>query len=143
MDPLARRLRSAGVPTTHDFQQHHQEKSPRDVGASEGPTPTGGNPVDAQPTVSDRAEALERAENGDRLALAMLLSQPDAPPAAEVLDAAAAKEVASFLLTARESALEAAKKIPLNGHLALHRKLNELVNTIDDIGAVLAERYER
>lgn len=98
--------------------------------------------MDALPNVPDQADALERVDNGQRLALSMqreLMAIAEAP--AETLDPDAVQAVGADLGEARSRVISAAANVPLAAAPELHRRLNELVDEIDYIGLVLAERY--
>lgn len=97
------------------------------------------------PTIPELIEARERMDAGLRRVLPKLFDHSGdvggvVPPP---LDADKAKRISSNLLDAQAAIRVAAFGIPLEGEEALHRKLNALVNQIDDIGAVLSERFER
>ncbi len=95
------------------------------------------------PATNELLEARERMDAGLRLACPHLFdrtreAQGSIPPP---LDAEVAKRVSSKLLDAQADIRAAAFEIPLEGEIQLHKQLNALVNQIDDIGAVLAERF--
>jgi len=102
--------------------------------------------VAAVPNPTDRAEALEQVDNGRRLAVAMeqeLLAQVARGegfiPGA--LDAESAQRIGSKLLDAQGAILAAAYEVPLEGETHLYKQFCALLKQLDDIGAVLSERF--
>jgi hypothetical protein len=100
----------------------------------------------AAPNVPDYAEALEQADAGIRLALPQFaervgIGQAPAPTETPAeIDEATAALVGGDLLETRTSIMAAAEHLPLEGCVDLHLRFNALVNEVDRIGAVLAER---
>ena len=91
------------------------------------------------PTVAF-ADALERLDNGDRLALAMgQRVMAIAEPQPEPIDEETAKKTASDLLDIRAALVVAAARIPLDGNKDLHLRLNGLLNEVDDLGVLLSD----
>jgi hypothetical protein len=102
--------------------------------------------VAAAPNVSNLAEALEQVDNGRRLALAMeqeLLAQVARGEGfiPEALNPESAKRIGSKLLDAQGAILAAAYEVPLEGETHLHSQFCALLKQLDDIGAVLSERF--
>jgi hypothetical protein len=129
-----------------DDRDLRANKSPRAGETAEGTTTTGGNPVDAVPNVTDRADALEQVDNGRRLALAMeqeLLAQVAQGEGfiPEALNPESAERIGTKLLDAQGHILAAAYEVPLEGEVHLHKQFCALLKQIDDIGAVLSERF--
>lgn len=99
-----------------------------------------------EPTIMELIEARERADGGLRLAVPMLFDGLGADPAPVVtvnppeVDHDTAKLVGGELLDARLAVEGAGKGLPLEGHVDLHLRFNALINEIDRIGAILAER---
>lgn len=90
-------------------------------------------------------EAREQADGGVRLAMPQLAemiglgaTHPSQPPAE--LDAETAEAAGRALGRAREEVVAAALPVPFEGHDDLHLRFNGLVNEMDRIGAILAER---
>lgn len=95
---------------------------------------------------SRHADALEAADNGDRLALAMerdlmaIVAEQGSVP--EPLDAEAAAHISSKLLDARGAITAAALRVPLEGEGELHAWFSALLTGLDQIGAELVRRFE-
>lgn len=91
---------------------------------------------------SDHAEAMERLDNGERLALSMaqrVMAIGESEP--EPIDEETAKKTGSDLLDIRAALIVASGRIPLAGNDDLHKPLNAMVNEIDRLGTVLSDRW--
>lgn len=97
---------------------------------------------ESRPTRSDeQAEAMERLDNGDRLARAALFHAVGAGESRpELSDAEAVKRTGSDLLDIRAGLITAAGRFPQAGNEDLHGWFNALVNGVDALGAGLGER---
>jgi len=96
--------------------------------------------------VSELIEARERTDAGVRLAMPQLAEQLGVAAPASPAEAPAeigeeeAGAVGRALDGAREKVQEAGVALPLEGHIDLHLRFNAVINEIDRIGAILAER---
>lgn len=91
---------------------------------------------------SDHAEAMERLDNGERLALSMAQRVMEiADPKPEPIDEETAKQIGSDLLDLRAQLVVTTRRIPLAGNDDLHQWFNALVNGVDAVAAELAERW--
>lgn len=96
-------------------------------------------------SLSSHAEAMERVDNGERLALAMeqeMMAAVELPAyVPPPLDDEAANRMSSKLLDAQGNIISAAHEVPLEGEAGLHRQLRSALKQLDEIAAVLAERF--
>jgi hypothetical protein len=137
----ARRLR--GSPTSTEgrvvaFDDH--KNSARDGDTSGRPTNTEAT-VPVEPTLDQLAEAREGEENGKRLAVPSLIEELSIGAYLQDQDDQAADEQREAVLDARAGLIRLGATIPLDDeHTHLHRRVNDLVNGLDDLRAMLAER---
>jgi hypothetical protein len=90
---------------------------------------------------SDHAEAMERLDNGERLALSMAQKvMAIADPASEPIDEGTVHQTGSDLLDIRAALVVAAARFPLAGNEDVHQWFNALVNGVDALAAELADR---
>lgn len=108
----------------------------------------GGTPV-AVPNITDAelVEAREQADAGLRLAFPQLAERASSPEVAErqPLNPETAERVADDLATGRGELMAALKRLDLDreqdGAADLHLRIGAVVNELDDISALLAERH--
>lgn len=128
----------------HGPSSPSQKKSAGDVSASRRVTDKE-FPLPADPTLPEMADALERLDAGQRLALPMyreLLARAAAPSSEDSgFDQEIAEGISERLKAARTEFISAMKLADLSGDRGVHVCLGEFVNEIDDFGAVLAERW--
>jgi hypothetical protein len=98
------------------------------------------------PSEQELLEARERADAGFRLALPHLaerlgLGAKEAAQTKATIDHQTATRVGTKLLEAHEAVMDAALELPLEGQMDLHLAFNGLVNELDRISQVLAERW--
>lgn len=97
-------------------------------------------------TSAELVEAAERMDAGCRPIVPMLYDGlgadpvPPRPARSIEIDPDVSKFVAGEFWDAREAILGAGKALPLQGHIDLHLRFNALVDEIDDLGSILAER---
>lgn len=87
-------------------------------------------------------EAREMADAGLRLVLPQLFEQvEEAPDTPEPVAHEDATVIGTELLAIKESVTRMGVRLPLEGYKDLHLAFNGLLNEVDRIGAVLAERW--
>ena len=99
-----------------------------------------------EPTHEDLVEAMERMDAGHRLAFPKLFDRfdglgadPEPEPAVEI-DADVVYIIGAELSDGREAILNAGRCLPLAGNQDIHLRLNALVDEVDDLASILAER---
>jgi hypothetical protein len=95
-------------------------------------------------TDADLIEAREQADAGLRLAFPQLAERAVAGakvPGTAIMEARVAEAISDRLASARQELIGAMKLADLAEDRALHVDLGERVNGLDDLGAVLAERW--
>jgi hypothetical protein len=93
-------------------------------------------------TSDAQADAMERHDNGDRLALAALRSALGVEPGCEPVDTEAVAKTGSDLLDIRAALVVAAGRFPLAGNEDIHGWFNALLNGVDALAAELAGRCD-
>jgi hypothetical protein len=89
----------------------------------------------------DHAEAMERLDNGERLALSMAQRvMVIGELCHEAIDSEAVQRTGSDLLDIRAALVTAAARFPLAGNEDVHQWFNALVNGVDALAAELARR---
>lgn len=98
-------------------------------------------------TDQELAEALERADAGNRLAFPQLLSQmaersrPAEDTSTAPVEHEVAAKVAAHLMDADDAIWEAAKALPLEGQPALHLALQSVKGQVASIAKELDRRW--
>jgi hypothetical protein len=91
----------------------------------------------------NHAEAMERLDNGERLAMSMaqrVLAIGEPRP--ETVDSETVQRTGSDLLDIRAALVTAAARFPLAGNEDVHQWFNALVNGVDALAAELAGRCD-
>lgn len=91
---------------------------------------------------SDHAEAMERLDNGERLALWMSQRLMEiADPEPEAIKEEAIHQTGSDLLDIRAALVVAAARFPLAGNEDVRQWFNALLNGVDALAAELSDRW--
>jgi hypothetical protein len=98
------------------------------------------------PTDEQLLEARESADLGLRLVFPQLFESLEREQAAEeetpaTIDHETATAIGADLLELRERVLALGLKLPLEGNADLHLAFNAMLNEIDRLGGVIAERW--
>jgi hypothetical protein len=93
------------------------------------------------------ADAREAADYGDGTALAewtcaLAAKPPVVPSPGPDISHDDATSTASSLLDASTALMDAAKTLKLEGNRDIHRRINDLVNEVGEIGTELAGRWD-
>jgi hypothetical protein len=92
---------------------------------------------------NDHAEAMERLDNGERLALSMAQRvMAIGEPRPERADGETVQRTGSDLLDIRAALITAAARFPLAGNEDIHQWFNALLNGVDALAAELAGRCD-
>lgn len=125
------------------------QKGTGDVGASR-PASLGGKSmavrsIGDEPSIQELIEARDRADGGVRLAMPSLFDGLGGAAEREPLDPEVAAAVVADLATMREEGIAAMKQLDRcrdqDGAADLHVRVGRIVNGIDDLSALLVERW--
>ena len=90
---------------------------------------------------SEHIDAMERFDNGERLALSMAQKvMAIGESRSETVDEGAVNQTGSDLLDIRAQLIVVAARFPLAGNEDVHQWFNALVNGVDALAAELADR---